>query len=421
MKDSTFTDQCSGVVVTGMGAITPVGLGVRAFWENLTTARCGVAPVTLFDCSALPCKIGAEVKGFRPADYGISPKLERETDRFIQFALAAASEAFEHSGLKLEQADPYRVGVVFGTTMGGLATITEAQTELLKSSKPRVTPHLLPKMLPNLGAAQIAIRHGLKGPSLTVSTACASGTDVVGIAAGLLKSGTADVILAGASDSLYCQVVYGSLCSAKAMSTRNENPSSASRPFDLLRDGFVMGEGSGFVAMESLEHAQGRGARIWGEVVGYGNCGDGFHITAPQPDGKGEKYCMSRALAAAGVSPAEIDYISAHGTSTPEGDRVETLAVKEVFGQRAYGLPISSIKGATGHMMAAAGVVELIVSLMIIREGIVPPTINLENPDPECDLDYIPNRARRVPVKTVLSNSFGFGGQNASIVIKEAS
>ncbi len=407
------------VVVTGMGAITPVGHGAQAFWENLISGRSGVDRITLFDCAGLPCKIGAEVKDFRVSDYGVSPKLERETDRFIQFALAAASQAIEESGLKLDLVDPYRVGVVFGTTMGGLTTATESQTQLLCSPKNRVTPHLMPKMLPNLAAAQIAIRHGLKGPSLTIATACATGTDVIGTGTNLLRSGTADVILAGASDCLYCQLVFGSLSSAKAMSTRNEEPARASRPFDLNRDGFVMGEGAGLVVLETLEHAQRRNCHIWGEVIGYANCGDGFHTTAPRPDGKGQVYCMRQALASAGVSPAEIDYINAHATSTPQGDRVETLAVKEVFGPRAYELAISSIKGATGHMMAAAGIVELITSLKSIREGIIPPTINYENQDPECDLDYVPNQARRISVRTVLSNSFGFGGQNSSIVVRD--
>jgi 3-oxoacyl-[acyl-carrier-protein] synthase II len=321
--------------------------------------------------------------------------------------------------LKLDLIDPYRVGVVFGTTVGGMSTITEEQTQLLNGSRRRVTPYLMPKILPNLAASQIAIRHGLKGPSLTISTACATGADVVGTAMSLLKSGIADVILAGASDCLYCQLVFGSLSSARAMSTRNEEPARASRPFDLHRDGFLMGEGSGLVVLETLEHAQRRNCHIWGEVIGYANCGDGFHTTAPRPDGTGQIYCMRRALASAAVSPAEIDYINAHATSTPQGDRVETLAVKEVFGPRAYEIPISSIKGATGHMMAAAGIVELIVSLKSIREGIVPPTINYENRDPECDLNYVPNQAQRVPVKTVLSNSFGFGGQNASIVVRD--
>ena len=405
------------VVVTGMGAITPVGNGVEAFWESLIAGRSGVDLITLFDCSGLSSRIGAEVKGFCAADYDISSKLARETDRFIQFALVAASQAIEESGLDL--VDPYRVGVVLGTTMGGLATITEAQTQLLGSPRSRVTPHLLPKMLPNLASAQIGIRHGLKGPSLTVSTACASGTDAVGIGASFLRSGMADVILAGGSDSLYCQLVLGSLCSAKALSRRNEKPAGASRPFDLLRDGFVIGEGSGFVVLETLEHARRRNGLIWGEVIGYANCSDAFHTTAPEPEGKGEIHCMRQAMASAGVSPAQIDYISAHGTATPEGDRVETLAMKEVFGPRAYELPISSIKGATGHMMAAAGIVELIASLKSIKEGIVPPTINYENPDPECDLNYVPNQAQRTAVKTVLSNSFGFGGQNSSIVVRD--
>ena len=406
------------VVVTGMGAITPVGNGVEAFWSNLIAGQSGVDRITLFDSSALPCRIGAEVKNFCITDH-IPPKLARETDRFMHFALVAAAEALNGSGLQMGSVDPYRVGVVFGTSAGGLTTVADAQTNFMSSSKYRVHPHFMSKMLPNLAAGHIAIRHGLKGPSLTIATACATGTDVVGIAMSLLQTGVADVILAGASDSLYCQLVFAGLCSARAMSTRNDEPARASRPFDFHRDGMVMGEGGGAVVLESLDHASRRNAPIWGELIGYANCGDGFHTMAPQPDGKGEIYCMRQALASAGLELHEIDYINAHGTSTPQGDRVETLAIKEVFGPRSYQLPVSSIKGATGHMIAAAGIVELVASLHAINHGLVPPTINYEEADPECDLNYVPNSAEHFPVSTVMSNSFGFGGQNACIIIRK--
>ncbi len=406
------------VVVTGMGAITPVGNGAKAFWENLIAGQCGVDRITLFDSSGLPCRIGAEIKNFCITDH-IPPKLARETDRFMHFALVTAAEALNGSGLQIGSADPYRVGVVFGTSAGGLTTVTDAQTNFMSKARYRVNPHFMSKMLPNLAAGHIAIRHGFKGPSLTIATACATGTDVVGIAMSLLRTGAADVILAGASDSLYCRLVFAGLCSARAMSTRNDEPAKASRPFDRHRDGMVMGEGAGTVVLETLDHASRRNAPIWGELIGYANCGDGFHTMAPQPDGKGEIYCMREALTGAGLGPQEIDYINAHGTSTSQGDRVETLAIKEVFGPRAYQIPVSSIKGATGHMIAAAGIIELIASLKAINQSTIPPTINYDEPDPECDLNYVPNHAQHLSINTVMSNSFGFGGQNASIVVRK--
>lgn len=405
------------VVLTGMGAVTPLGCGVQNFWSDLIAGRCGVDRITLFDSSNLPSKIGAEVKHFHPTDY-LPPKLVRETDRFIHFALVTADQALEESGLDMGSVDPYRVGIVFGTTVGGVTTITEAQTEFASNTKYRVKPHFMPKMLPNLAAAQIAIRHGIKGLSLTLSTACASGTDVIGIAMSLLQAGAADVIIAGASDSIYCKLVFAGLCSARAMSTRNDEPAKASRPFDRQRDGMVMGEGGGSVVLEGLDHVRKRKARPLAELLGYANCGDGFHTMAPQPDGKGEIYCMRQALKSASLTPDDIDYINAHGTSTPNGDRVETLAIKEVYGDRAYRIPVSSIKGATGHMIAAAGIVELIASTKAIREGIIPPTINYQEKDPECDLHYVPNEAQASPVTTVMSNSFGFGGQNACLIVR---
>lgn len=405
------------VAITGMGAITPIGNNVQEFWTRLIAGECGIDRVTLFDCSPLPCKIGAEVKHFSVTDH-LSRKLSRETDRFIHFALVAASEAFKESGLEIESIDPYRSGVVFGTSVGGISTVTEEQNLILTKSRYRANPHLMSKILPNLAAGQIAIQHGLRGPSLTIATACASGTDVLGVAMSFLQAGAADVILAGASDSLYCQLVFAGLCSARAMSTRNGEPAKASRPFDRYRDGMVIGEGAGAVVLENLDHARSRGAPVLGELIGYANCGEGYHSMAPQPDGKGESYCMRQALASAGLPPKEIDYINAHGTSTPQGDRVETLAIKEVFGPSAFHIPVSSIKGATGHMIAAAGIVELIASVKAIQENTLPPTINYEQQDPECDLHYVPNQSQKMPIRTVLSNSFGFGGQNATIVIR---
>lgn len=407
------------VVITGMGAVTPLGLGVQEYWNNLIAGKCGVGEVTLFDASALPCRIGAEVRDFSPADF-MPAKLCRETDRFIHFALAAAQMAVADSGLDLNREDPYRVGVVFSTAIGGIRTVTEEQAKLSTGSgKLRVSPHFVPKMMTNMAAGQISIFYGIKGPNLTVTTACAAGLDAVGNAMHILRRGEADVVIAGGAESLYCLLLFAGLCAARAMSVRNDDPQRASRPFDRHRDGMVMGEGGGALVLETLEHATRRGARIFAEVVGYGNCGDGYHVMAPAPDARGEAHCMRRALASAGMTPDDIDYINAHATSTVQGDIVETKAIKEVFGKRAYEIPVSSTKGATGHMIGAGGVTELIACVKAIQEGVVPPTINYTEPDPECDLDYVPNEARRVPVRVAMSNSFGFGGQNASVIVKK--
>ncbi len=401
-----------------MGAQTPLGVGVETFWRRLMAGECGVDEITLFDGASLPCRIGAEVKDFSPLDF-LPRKLVRETDRFIHFALVAADMAFEGAGIAFDSEDLFNVGVVFGTTTGGIITVTEEQTKYLSSTRARVGPHFMPKMLPNMAAAQIAIRHGLQGPSLTLSTACATGTDTIALALNLLQAHEADVILAGASESLYCPLVLASLSAAKALSTRNDDPGHASRPFDRHRDGMVMGEGAGALVLETLDHARSRNAPILAEILGCGNCGDGFHVMAPRPDASGEVHCMRRALARAGLAPEDIDYINAHGTATVLGDRVETKAIIDVFGAKAFRIPVSSIKGATGHMIAAAGAVEAIASIKAIRTGMVPPTINYTEPDPECDLDYVPNRPRQTAPETVMSNSFGFGGQNASLIIRK--
>ncbi len=406
------------IVITGMGALTPLGIGVDSFWENLIAGKCGIGEITMFDASPFSCRIGAEVKDFRAVDH-LPAKLVRETDRFIHFALVAAQMALEDSGLDMQKEDPYSAGVIFGTSTGGITTVTEEQTRLVARPGSRVSPHFMPKILPNMAAAQVAIRHGLRGLCQTICTACASGSDVVAAGMGHLRMGHADVIIAGGCESMLCPLVFGGLCSARSMSTRNDDPARASRPFDLHRDGMVMGEGAGVVVMETLGHARRRNARVLAELVGCGSCGDGFHTVAPEPEGKGEAHCMRRALAVAGLNPEEVDYINAHGTSTPQGDRVETAAIKEVFGPGAYRIPVSSIKGATGHTVGAAGAIELITSVKVIREGLIPPTINLSDPDPQCDLDYVPNLPRRKPVSVVLSNSFGFGGQNASVIVRD--
>lgn len=406
------------VVVTGLGAVTPIGIGVRNYWNGLLEGKCGVDGISLFDASTLPCRIGAEVKDFRASDH-IPAKLARETDRFIHFGLIAARMALEESGLRMETEDPYRVGVVFGTATGGIVTVTEDQAKLTLRPGSRISPHFMPKMLPNLAAAQVAMRHGMRGVCMTLATACATGTDVVGLAMGLLRLGEADVIVTGAADSFFSPLVVAALASAKALSTRNDDPRTASRPFDRDRDGMVIGEGSGALVLETLEHAMARNAPILAEVAGWGSCGEGYHVSAPDPSGVGEIHCMKRALASAGLSPMDVDYVCAHGTSTPVGDRVEMLSLREVFGERARQIAVSSIKGATGHMIGAAGTVELVASVLAIREGVVPATINHMTPDPDCDLDVVPNTPRRMPVNVVMSNSFGFGGQDSTVILKK--
>lgn len=404
------------VVVTGIGLVTPIGINVEDFWDNLIRGCSGVTPITLFDPAGLPSKIGAQVKEWKAADH-MPVKLARETDRFAQFAIAAGKAAMEDSGLDAGWLDNYRTGVGIGNAMGGVITTTEQQERLCRNISSRVSPYFLTKSLPNMAAGQLSIMYGFNGPCLTVNAACASGADAIGLSSLYIRYGRADVMLAGGAESLYCRLVMASLSAARALSTRNDRPDQASRPFDGLRDGMVFGEGAGMLVLEEAGRAVRRGARVYGEILGYGSCGDAHHVTAPDPTGKGEVYCIRQALNDAGVNREQVDYINAHGTSTIIGDKVETLAVKEVFGSRACEIPISSIKGATGHMMGAAGAVELITCLKTVETGIVPPTLNQEVKDPDCDLDYVPNTAREKKVNIALSNSFGFGGQNAALVV----
>ncbi|ANS76556.1 beta-ketoacyl-[acyl-carrier-protein] synthase II [Paenibacillus yonginensis] len=401
------------IVITGMGAVTPLGIGVQEYWNRLKNGETGVAPITRFDASGLPAQIAAEVKDFEPADY-MPRKLVGQTDIFMQFALAAAAEALEDAK---PDAAPERMGVVLGTALGGIATTTAAQEQVTKSGSFRVSPHLVPKMLGNIAAGYIGITYGFKGPSLTLSTACSSSADAVGMASMLLRSGQADAVLAVGAESILCQLMDAGLSTARALSTRNEAPEKASRPFDLNRDGFVMGEGGGALVLETLESALRRGADIKAELLGYANSNDAYHVTSPEPEGRGAILCMQNALQQAGIGPSAIDYINAHATSTKLGDQIETKAIKAVFGERAYKLAVSSTKGATGHLMGAGGVTELIACIQAIREGVVPPTLNYDTPDPECDLNYVPNQAQEREVNVAMSNSFGFGGQNASLIV----
>ena len=396
-----------------MGAITPVGLGVKAYWDGLITGKCGVGRITRFDTSDLPVQIAAELKGFDPADF--MPKtLARTMSPFMQFAYAAAEEAITDSGLAIEQ-ESDRVGIVMGTAMDGVTTV--ADTQAAYDAGHKVGPRFVPMTIGNIAAAQIAIVHGIRGPSFTLNTACSAGGDAIMTAAMLLRSGEAEAVLAVGGESILCSIVVAGLAQAKALSRRNDDPEQACRPFDLDRDGFVIGEGGGALVIETLEHALARGARIHAVLAGYANTSDAHHVTAPCPDGAGAAACMKRALARAGMQPSDIGYINAHGTSTKLGDKAETLAIKAVFGDRESVPPISATKSATGHLMGAGGLTEAIACIKAIQEGILPPTLHLDTPDPDCDLDYVPNVARKAQIHAAMTNSLGFGGQNSSIIL----
>lgn len=401
------------LVITGMGAVTPIGIGVPAYWDALTAGRCGIGRITRFDASALPVQIAAELKGFDPVDH--MPKtLARTMDPFMQFAFVAAQEALEDSGLTIEP-ESERIGIVMGTAMSGVTTVAHTQQEF--DAGHRVGPRFVPMTIGNIAAAQIAIARGIRGPSLTVNTACSAGGDAILTSAMLLLAGEADAMLAVGGESILCPIVVSGLSQAKALSRRNDDPETACRPFDAGRDGFVIGEGGGALLIETEAHALARGAHIYAELAGWANTSDAHHVTAPCPDGAGAARCMRLALQKAGMQPSNIGYINAHGTSTPLGDKAETLAVKAVFGGRESAPPVSSTKSATGHLMGAGGLTEMIACIKAIETGILPPTLHLETPDPDCDLDYVPNTARRADITAAMSNSLGFGGQNSSIIV----
>jgi len=404
------------VVVTGMGMVTPLGVGTEASWQGLCQGKSGVGPVTHFDASQFRTRIAGEVDGFDPHDF-IDRKLVRRGDRFIHFALAAARMALEDSKLKIDAANAERVGVSVGTAMGGIESIEKNHELLIKGARQQISPFFVPSFLCNMATGQVAIQFGAKGANMCTVTACASGTHAIGDACIVIQRGEVDAMIAGGTEAAIRPLVFAGLDPIKVMSVRNDAPEKASRPFDKERDGFVIGEGAGMVILEELESAQNRGARIYGEVLGYGLNSDAYHITAPDPKGAGAASCMKLALEDAGISIDKIDYINAHGTSTTLNDLSETRAIKSVFGERSHKIPISSNKSMMGHMWAGAGVVEAISCLLTITQGIIPPTINYETPDPECDLDYVPNVARRAEVKIALSNSFGFGSTNGSLVL----
>ena len=405
------------VVITGIGAITPLGNDVETFWRNVVAGRSGVGPITLFDASAMKTRIAAEVKGFDPEAW-FGRKEARRMDRYAQFALAATQQALQDARLDPAHVDRERVGVILGTGIGGIGALVQGVETLMTRGPDRISPFMVPMMLADTAPGLIAIVYGFRGPNMAVVTACASGTNAIGEAVNLIRRGDADVVIAGGAEAAILPVAVAAFNVMGAISTRNEEPERASRPFDRTRDGFVMGEGAGILILERLEHARARGARIYAEVVGYGTSADAYHITAPLENGEGSALAMRRALADAGLSPRDIDYINAHGTSTPLNDKSETQAIKAVFGEAAYDVPISSTKSMIGHLLGAAGAVEAIVCIRAITDGVIPPTINYEHPDPECDLDYVPNVARRKPVRTAMSNSFGFGGHNACVIFR---
>jgi 3-oxoacyl-[acyl-carrier-protein] synthase II len=406
------------VVVTGLGLITPVGIGVDASWHGLIEGRSGIGLITQFDASQFPTKIAGEVVGFNPEDF-IETKEIKKMDRFIHFAVAAATMAMNDSGLKITEANAERTGVFVGSGMGGLHTIEHYHSAFLEKGPRRISPFFIPMLVVNLASGQISIRFGAKGPNSAVATACATGSHAIGDACKIIQRGDADAMIAGGTEAVITPLGIGGFNAMKALSTRNAEPEKASRPFDVDRDGFIMGEGAGIVILESLQSATERGARIYAEVVGYGMTADAFHITVPAPGGEGAARCMAIALKDAGIRPAEVNYINAHGTSTKYGDELETQAIKKVFGEDAYKTAVSSTKSMTGHLLGAAGGVEAVVSVLTIYHDTIAPTINLDNPDPECDLDYVPHKARKTTVNYTLTNSFGFGGTNACLVFKK--
>ncbi|MFH1269479.1 MAG: beta-ketoacyl-ACP synthase II [Candidatus Omnitrophota bacterium] len=407
------------VVVTGLGVITPLGNDVQSFWGALKRSESGVGLITSFDASAFDSRIAAEVKGFDAALYEIPPKDARRLEKFVQYAIASSCQALVDSGLELEKEDKHRIGVLIGSGIGGLHTIEEQTQIYLEKGPSRLSPFLIPMLIVNEAAGHVAIKFGLKGPNSCVATACASGSHAIGDAARIIERGDADVMICGGSESCIVATGVGGFCALRALSTRNDAPQKASRPFDLERDGFIIGEGCGLVVLESLEHARKRKAHIYAEICGYGMSCDGYHITAPDPSGEGAAAAMKEALKDAGLNPGDIDYINAHGTSTKLNDKIESLAINLALGVHAKKVMVSSTKSMTGHLLGAAGGVEFVACILAIKDGVVPPTINYEHPDPDCDLDYVPNTARETKVEVCLSNSLGFGGHNATLALRK--
>jgi len=405
------------VVVTGMGVVSPIGIGVKEFEEGIFSGKNGIKKITRFDTSSYKSRIGGEITNLNVGDY-LSPKDIRRMDRFTQFGMIAAMEAIEQAGLNVNSKNSEKMGVLVGSGVGGLQTVEREKAVLMEKGPQRVSPFLVPMLITNIASAYIAIKYGFRGPNLSVSTACATGTHAIGEAFRMIQRGEADAMVAGGAEAAITPLGLAGFCAMRALSTRNDEPERASRPFDRERDGFVVGEGAGILILEELEFARKRGANIWAEVIGFGMSSDAYHITQPVADGRGIRIAMENALKDAKVNLQDVDYINAHGTSTPLNDRVETKSIKDLFKDRAYEIPVSSTKSMTGHLLGATGGVEAIACILAIQRKRVPPTINYEFPDPDCDLDYVPNEAREIDVRIAMSNSMGFGGHNATIVIK---
>jgi 3-oxoacyl-[acyl-carrier-protein] synthase II len=404
------------VVVTGMGVVSPVGNDIATFWSSLCAGKSGIDRITAFDTSAFECKIAGEVKDIDFNQY-VDPKEVKRTDRVILLGIVAAAEAVKDSGMDLTSVDLDRIGTIIGSGIGGLGTLENEHTKLVQRGPGRVSPFLIPMMIPDMVAGRVSMDYGFKGPNYSVVSACASGAHSIGDAYMLIKCGMADAVCAGGSESVVTPMAFAGFCNMKALSTRNDTPQKASSPFDKKRDGFVMGEGAGIVMLESLDHALARNAKIYGEMLGYGASGDAHHLSHPAPDGVGAQAAMKIALSSAGLKPSDIDYINAHGTSTPLNDKYESVAISKVFGDAASSVSISSTKSMTGHLLGASGAIEFIASILATRDDAIPPTINYEDPDPECTLNYTPNVAIHKTVRHVLSNSFGFGGHNACLAV----
>jgi len=405
------------VVVTGMGLVTPLGTGLDNVWDQILQGKSGIAPITRFDVTRHETKIAGEVKNFNPEEY-VPRKEVKKMDLFIHYVLAAARIALEDARLDMTKEQSDRVGVVAGTGLGGLPTLEKYHQILLERGPDRISPFFIPMLIANMAPGQIAMQYGMKGPNICIVTACATGSHCIGDASRIIQYGDADVVVAGGTEANLTPLTVGGFNAMKALSTRNDEPEKASRPFEKNRDGFIVGEGAGIVILEALEHALARGAKIYAELIGYGYNADAYHITAPAPDGEGFVRCMRMALNNAQISADQVDYINAHGTSTELNDYTETIAIKEVFGGRAKKIPVSSTKSMTGHLLGAAGAIEAVFSVLSIRDQICPPTINYEEPDPKCDLDYVPNTARKQAIEVTLSNSFGFGGTNATLLFR---
>ena len=403
------------VVITGMGIVSPVGSQLNEAWSNICEGRSGIGPIQAFDATDFATRIGGAVKGFAVEDF-LAPKDARKMDTFMHYGIGASVMAMRDAGLEINESNGHRVGVAMGAGIGGLQTIEANYEKYLNGGPRKISPFFVPGSIINMISGHVSIMHGITGPNLAVVTACTTSTHCIGLAGRTIAYGDADVMLAGGAEFATTPLAVGGFCSARATSTRNEEPARASRPFDKDRDGFVLSDGAGCLVLEELEHAKARGAEIYAELIGFGMSGDAYHITSPPEDGEGARKCMVAALQDAKINPVDVDYLNAHGTSTPVGDIGETRAIRRAFGAAAESLPVSSTKSTTGHLLGAAGVVEAIVSILAIRDQVLPPTINYETPDPECDLDYVPNTARDARVKTVVSNSFGFGGTNGSLV-----